>query len=240
MSRLAGTPGAFDERARGAGDGDDELSGNAAANRLQGMRGSDVLQGRGGDDVLDGGAGLDIAVYAGARAGYAVGRGGSGWSVVDGRGSDGTDTLQGIERLRFADTHLAIDVAPDGRAMQAARVVYTLFGSAWLQPHVVGIALSYLDAGSSESVLLRAALESDAFATLAGSRSNRDFVRQVWTSVVGSAPDAASLATYTALLDSGAYTQLALAELASRDPIVTLSAALVGVAEHGIEYVPVG
>ncbi len=42
-----------------AGSGNDVLTGNAAANRLQGGEGNDVLEGGLGDDVLEGGAGSD-------------------------------------------------------------------------------------------------------------------------------------------------------------------------------------
>jgi subtilisin family serine protease len=49
-----------------AGDGDDQLSGNAAANTLLGMRGDDVLIGGAGDDWLSGGRGRDtFVIHAG-------------------------------------------------------------------------------------------------------------------------------------------------------------------------------
>ncbi|MCZ8108577.1 MAG: S8 family serine peptidase [Burkholderiales bacterium] len=54
------------------GDGNDVLTGNAAANRLLGMRGDDVLQGLGGADTIDGGLGIDTARYATSAAGVVV------------------------------------------------------------------------------------------------------------------------------------------------------------------------
>lgn len=41
------------------GDGNDRVTGNAAANRLLGMRGNDTMAGNAGDDTLEGGAGND-------------------------------------------------------------------------------------------------------------------------------------------------------------------------------------
>jgi len=56
----------------------DELGGDAAGNRLEGLGGSDVLEGRGGIDTLVGGLGDDVLV------------GGAGGDVLD--GGDGSDT----------------------------------------------------------------------------------------------------------------------------------------------------
>ena len=48
-----------------AGSGNDKVTGNTAANRLEGRDGNDNLWGNGGDDVLEGGAGAD-RLYGGA------------------------------------------------------------------------------------------------------------------------------------------------------------------------------
>jgi hypothetical protein len=94
------------------GPGDDRLSGNARANRLDGGAGDDHLTGRGGadrltggagDDRLDGGAGYDVAAYAGARADFTVTPLADGAvALADGRGGEGRDTLRGIEAVTFA------------------------------------------------------------------------------------------------------------------------------------------
>jgi Ca2+-binding RTX toxin-like protein len=91
--------------------GNDTITGDDAANRLLGGNGTDSLTGGGGDDTLEGGAGgTDTAVYAGARAGYAVTTGtdslGAWTRVTDTDatdGDEGTDLLYGIEALQFAD-----------------------------------------------------------------------------------------------------------------------------------------
>ncbi len=97
--------------------GDDALAGGAGNDSLSGLDGDDALTGNGGNDVLagDGGDG-DGAVYQGPRTDYAVtvvtDAGGrvTGFSAVsDGNaanGDEGSDTLTGIERLRFADVLL--------------------------------------------------------------------------------------------------------------------------------------
>lgn len=227
----------YDDRLIGSADAD-YFSGNRGDDHMSGGPGDDFMDGGEGNDTFDGGPGVDLAHYMLTRAGYTLTKTSGGWGISDALGDEGTDTLVDVERLSFADTWLALDVTPDGHAMQAAQVIYTLFGRHGLHPQVVGIALAMLDGGMSFAALLRAALESQYYEASAGSRSNRDFVKLVWTSVVGAAPSEADLGAWTALLDSGTYTQFSLAELASRHPLVTGSATLVGIAEHGIEYAP--
>jgi Ca2+-binding RTX toxin-like protein len=43
-----------------AGDGNDQLTGNAEANEIYGMRGNDMIWGDAGDDILAGGLGNDM------------------------------------------------------------------------------------------------------------------------------------------------------------------------------------
>lgn len=88
---LAIAYGAIIENATG-GSGDDRLIGNNANN---------LLRGNGGNDTLNGGMGSDTALYSGSPATctYTVLASGS----VRVSGPDGSDTLDGIERLRFDD-----------------------------------------------------------------------------------------------------------------------------------------
>ena len=86
------------------GTGDYVASGNALNNVLTGGTGNDTLFGAGGDDTLNGEAGNDIAVLSGVRADYTITAISGGWTVTDKTaGRDGTDTLVGVEQLRFSD-----------------------------------------------------------------------------------------------------------------------------------------
>ena len=83
----------------------DTLTGDDGINTISAQGGDDVLTGGGGNDTIHGGFGLDTAVYSGADTDYTV----STQSPVDGSytvthklsGSDGIDTLYGVERLSF-------------------------------------------------------------------------------------------------------------------------------------------
>ncbi len=84
-------------------NGDDQLVGTSGDDQFQGMAGADSLLG---------GEGIDIALYPGAASGYRiesprVGR----WIVTDiapADGDEGRDTLDDVEKLRFADGDLQL------------------------------------------------------------------------------------------------------------------------------------
>ncbi|MBY0335186.1 MAG: FG-GAP-like repeat-containing protein [Acetobacteraceae bacterium] len=87
----------------------DTLTGSAAANTLTGGLGDDLLSGGGGNDALLGDAGRDTAAFSGNRSAYTLTKNaGAGWSVT---GTDGTDTVTGVERLQFADQTVSIGFA---------------------------------------------------------------------------------------------------------------------------------
>lgn len=96
----------------------DRLFGDGANNVLRGLAGDDVLSGGAGDDLLsggagndmlDGGAGDDIASFSGSWTDYAIASA-SALLVIDRRpgAPDGSDTLSGVEYLRFANGTFAV------------------------------------------------------------------------------------------------------------------------------------
>lgn len=221
------------------GDGNDVLIGNAQANRLVGMRGGDMLEGAGGDDTLDGGAGFDIARFAGRRADHAISKVGANWRVEDRNGQGGVDQLTDVERLQFTDVNVALDVHGNGPVGQTAQIIRALFGASYLSlPAYVGAGIRLMEGGMSYSDLVALAVATPDFAQRAGSRSNADVVRLLYSNVVGSAPGNDQLGYFVGLLDSGAHTQASLALLACQSTINTESVDLVGLASTGIDYLP--
>lgn len=88
------------------GSGNDTLIGTTAANVLQGGTGDDRLTGGAGNDTLIGGSGSnDIAVFAGTQASYTISTINGVVTIVDNQpttdGNDGTDTINGIEKVEF-------------------------------------------------------------------------------------------------------------------------------------------
>ncbi|MEZ6014213.1 MAG: hypothetical protein R3F49_03800 [Planctomycetota bacterium] len=81
-----------------------EIFGAREATRLVGNAGNNNLKGRAGNDLLISGGGLDTAVFDGPFAEYTITLDGTDVIVTDSQPSrDGTDRLQGFDRLQFTD-----------------------------------------------------------------------------------------------------------------------------------------
>jgi VCBS repeat-containing protein len=91
------------------GAGADTLRGDGGANLLDGGAGDDRLEGGDGNDTLIGGTGTDTAVFSGNVRDYAATLSGATWTIQALSGSDGTDTLQGVEIAQFADATIRLD-----------------------------------------------------------------------------------------------------------------------------------
>lgn len=80
----------------------DALTGDAFANVIFASTGDDTLKGGGANDTLDGAGGTDVVVYDRPESDYLVENLGNGtYTITDLVGSDGVDSLTGIERLEF-------------------------------------------------------------------------------------------------------------------------------------------
>ncbi|MEH6825141.1 MAG: calcium-binding protein, partial [Motiliproteus sp.] len=96
------------------GTGDDDLYGGRGSDVLTGGAGNDTLEGGADNDTLDGGEGIDTAWYTGNYADYTITQTASGYQITDNVGSDGIDTLTGIEYLDFADGVVTLNSDPTG------------------------------------------------------------------------------------------------------------------------------
>lgn len=95
------------------------LNGRGGADTLTTGAFDDVLTGGAGNDTINGGVGTDAAVFSGDLENYSLSIDGSQIQVTDTNGTDGTDTLSGIEELRFADGTLS--VSADGNVAAFSR-----------------------------------------------------------------------------------------------------------------------
>ena len=206
------------------GSGSDNIVGNDAANRLQGG---------GGGDTLVGGAGLDTAVYTGKRSGFTVSTSGTGFSVSDRSGSEGVDTLTGIERIRFGDSALALDLG--GNAGVVARTLGAVFGKdAVKDPNYVAIGLSYADQGLTASQLMQFAID---VRLQAAASSHAGVVDLLYTNVTGSAPSAVQAQPFVDMLQSGASTVASLGVMASETGYNLDRIGFTGLVQSGLPYV---
>jgi hypothetical protein len=96
----------------------------------------------------------------------------------------------------------------------------------------VGIGLNFLDTGWSYDNLAGLALEA------AGAKTNDQIVSLLWTNVISTKPTAADKQPFIALLENGMSAGV-LAHLAADTSYNTTNINLVGLAQTGIEYIPI-
>jgi hypothetical protein len=177
---------------------------------------------------IDLGLGIDTAFYSHAAGSYGVARTTASITVT---GNGLSDTLANVERLRFTDANLALDL--DGHAGTVARILGAVFGPASVDNAAyVGIGLQYADAGMSAAALMELALG----AALGAGASNAQVVTRLYTNVVGSAPSAGDLASFVGQIEAGHFTQVSLGLLAADTALNAANVGLTGLAAAGLHY----
>ncbi len=206
----------------------DTLTGTGGRDTLVGGSGNDTLKGGAGDDILEGDAGLDTAVFGGSRSAYTIGAVEGGWVITALAGNEGRDLLYGVERVDFADRHVALDI--DGNAGTTAKILGAVFGkSAVANEAYVGIGLDLLDAGMSYPALMQLALE----ARLGPNPSNVSVVNLLYGNVVGVQPGA-DRDYFVGLITSAPRHPGRPRHLAAETDLNAANIGLTGLAEHGI------
>ncbi len=166
---------------------DDQIIGNTADNVLQGLE---------GNDLIDGGAGFDIAQFLGKRADYSVHVSvNSGSLIVAARdGAGGSDTLNNIERLMFADMSVNLGIAAVAKTISAADLnklqeLYVGFFnrvpdadglSYWIGQRASGVSVQQIG-----DTFYGAAVQYSALTGYSATMSNADFIKIVYKNVLG-------------------------------------------------------
>lgn len=190
------------------GSGNDTIIGNAVANKLVGGAGNDTLQGGGADDTLDGGAGIDTAFYANPHTQYDIATANGVVTIADIAPSrDGTDTLISIERIKFSDGTLILDLAGAN-----ASFVYRLYQAVYGRvPDEAGLRFW---TGVCDNAHMSAATLAQKFdGSIEFSQkygldfSNEDYARELYGNVLGRAPDVGGVVFWSSKLDAHEITK---------------------------------
>ncbi|MET0376367.1 MAG: DUF4214 domain-containing protein, partial [Rhizorhabdus sp.] len=181
----------------------DRLDGGAGDDILDGGFGADTLIGGGGSDLLLGGPGRDTALYSGFAQRYAIDFNG-GFGTVSGGSEGGTDHLELVETIRFADGYLTSD--PDSAAAAVARLYDTVLQRT---PDSYGLNgwLQAVDAGSTLAQVAQGIASSEEFQQATGGLSTGDFVEYLYVHALGRASDSVGKAGWVNWIDSGAMTR---------------------------------
>ncbi|MCW5601672.1 lipase family protein [Nitrosomonas sp.] len=214
------------------GGGADSLIGE-----IDGEQHLQIFKGGLGNDVIHGGGGIDYALYSGVRSNFTHQTSVAGeLIIIDQRAdtnSEGTDTLQGIERIIFADLAVALDV--EGSAGRVAKLIGAVFGAETVSnPNYVAIGLSEFDKGTSYEDLAAFAI------TAAGATTPEQVTSLLWNNVVGSPPTEDQLQPYIDLLNTGTTSIGELGVYAAEQPLNQENIALSQLAETGILFDPQG
>ena len=213
------------ETVRGFGVANLILTGNAGANTISGSS---------GNDIINGGAGTDTAVLAVNRASYTISKNSTGWTVRS--SAEGIDTLTNVERLKFADTAIALDTS--GVGGQVYRVYKAAFNRT---PDLGGLGfwISGMDGGVSLNAVAQGFVNSAEFKTVYGSSpTNAQIVTRFYDNVLGRAAESGGYNYWLGVLNSGQGSVAGVLAAFSESP--ENQAAVIGVIGNGILYTPYG
>ena len=232
--------------------------------QAQGGSSRDFFTGNTGNDYFDGKAGLDTAIYRGQKADYIIAStttldrtdplalnqvrahvvtdligllGGQG-------GRDGSDTLVNVERLQFADTKVALDLAPTQSAGQTALLLGAVLPGQLAfdvtKQALLGSVIGLFDQNFTLAQLSGAILRLPIWDVLTGNEAptTADIATYLVNNVYGgTAPTAITNAAITAMSsESRANQGNYLASLAVSTANQT-HINLVGIQSTGLEYV---
>ena len=178
--------------------GDDTISALFGKSTILAQGGNDHIALAGGGNTVDGGAGTDTVVYTGNKTDYTVSVSGDTILVTNG---GVTDSLVGVERIKFADTLVAFDLY--GNMGEAYRLYSAAYNRA---PDKAGLSFwtSQLDQGISVATVAQKFVTSAEFQSIYGSVAGAStLVNGFYTNVLGRAPDATGLAYWMGKLLSG-------------------------------------
>ena len=179
----------------------------ATTQTFNGSTGNDSLTGSAGNDNIDGGAGTDTVVYSGSRSSYALTKTSAGFTVIDRIGTAGTDTLLNVERLKFSDGAIALDVGATQSAGQTVLLLGAVLGTLIFDASkqaLLGAAIDLFDQGYNLQTLSGAVMRLPIWDVLTqkSAPTNTDIATHLLTILNRVRPDAATLTEAVVALDT--------------------------------------
>ena len=179
-------------------------TGQVAALVLTGSAWNNAITGGAGADTIDGGDGTDTVNYSKLAANYSINR--TGTKITVNSTTEGLDNLANVERLKFADLGVALDLGTNQSAGETVLLLGAVLpGKLALDASkqaLIGAVIGLFDAGYSMPVLSGALLRLDIWSILTGQNikaasrtlaEDTTVVNYLMTNVNGVAPDAATL-----------------------------------------------
>ncbi|MES2898469.1 MAG: DUF4214 domain-containing protein [Pseudomonadota bacterium] len=207
-----------------------DFSVSSGLNRI-GTSGNDLLIGTAGNNAISGGAGIDTVAYGGARANFTVQRSTNGFTASS--AAEGLDSLLGVERIKFADKFVAIDL--DGNGGTAYRLYRAAFDRTPDQEGV-GFWMTQMDRGVSVEAVADGFIKSAEFVAMYGANSsNVQFVTKLYEHVLHRSADGAGFDFWVNALGTGVSRVDVLNDFSESAENV---AQVIGSIQNGFEYIP--
>jgi hypothetical protein len=185
--------------------------------------------------AIDGGLGLDTSVYNAASSAFTLTKvQGADTFKLTSSTAGIQDSLTNIERLRFTDKSVALDL--NGNAGATAKILGAVFGAKEVSNKTyAGIGLNLLDKGFAYEQLMGLALD----AKLGAGYSHAQLVNLLYQNLLNTNADSGAVAYWSGLLDQGTYTHASLAVMAAELDINKTNVNLVGLMQTGLDFTPV-
>lgn len=169
---------------------------------------NDVLTSHQGNDTIDGGTGMDTIVLKGNRSSYTLIRTSTGITLSDTLGTDGTDKMSNVERLKFSDGGIALDMGSAQSAGETALLLGAVlpgklaFDSS--KQALLGAVIALFDQGFTLQQLSGAVMRLPIWDVLTSKATptNTDIATYLLTNVNGEVPDPITLTNAASLLNA--------------------------------------
>ena len=177
---------------------------------IYGTANADQFMGNKSNLVIDGLGGMDTVSYASQSSEAIVMRTGSNViTVIDAIRSTRGDILTNIERLKFLDTNIALDVGPS----QNAGSLFMLYKAAFNRepdPEGMGFWLAEIDGGKNLVTDIAAGfvMTPEFLAKFGANSTNAFYVDQLYRNVLDRPGDPEGIAFWNQELDSGEVVKL--------------------------------
>ena len=218
----------------------ENLIGSDYSDVLTGNELSNVLTGGKGNDIIDGDSGIDMAVYTvdfnesiltnfiDYRSSGTDIKLQNAWNVALG---NEVDTLRNIERLKFEDKNIALDL--DGNAGKIVKFLAVMLGKDFAtNREYIGVGLKLLDNGMSYEEIMEIGFE----VVLGPNASGSSIVDLLYRNVVGTPTPLSVLEDYGAKINDGSITSAQLGVAVADHDLNATNIDLIGLAQTGVEY----
>ncbi len=150
-------------------------------------------------ETFNGDEGMDTVIYSGNHADFIFNQSGDDLMITTG---GTTDTLQGIERLRFDDQSVALDISGSDSAGAVYRM-YQLFNR---EPDQTGLGywIEQLDQGVSLQQIAQGFIDSSEFINLHNNLSDSQYIDVLYQNILDRSVDQDGMTYWTNDLAAGA------------------------------------